>query len=440
MNRKLIKGLVAAGAATGFFRYIVEKERGGDESGQDFYGEKNALIVSSVASMIDQFNIPNIKLLLELGYNVDVATNFVKGSTCSDKKIAELYTCLDELHVDCYQIDFDRKVTDVKTVFTAFKQLNDVVKGKAVPTNSLRYHRINQAEGSVYTFIHSHSPIGGVVGRIIAHRNGIKSIYTAHGFHFYDGAPKKNWLVYYPIEKALSWITDVLITINKEDYHRAQSKFHAKKVVYIPGVGVDTGKYQVNPSRHDKNRVGIRNKYGIPQDAFVLISVGELNRNKNHETIIKAMQHITEKDIYYMICGQGEKEADYKKLIRKSGLQNKVLLVGFQSNIVPYYDSSDCFVFPSRREGLGLAALEAMSMGLPLITSYVGGIKEYSKSNVTGYNIKNPDDYIGFRNAILKMYNMQDREKLSNNVIEISKRYSIDKVNCIIKDIYYNFI
>ena len=85
---------------------------------------------------------------------------------------------------------------------------------------------LRQVEGLMkqngYAFCHCHSPIGGVVARIAGHRTRTKVIYTAHGFHFYQGAPVMNWLVYYPVEKMLSRWTDVLITINHEDYKLAK--------------------------------------------------------------------------------------------------------------------------------------------------------------------------------------------------------------------------
>lgn len=186
---------------------------------------KRMLMLASVALMIDQFNMPNIRLLQEMGYEVDVACNFEKGNTCSDEKIEKLKSTLNEIHVRFYQVDFARDITQVFQNIKAFRQVNQIL-------------RKNQ-----YTFIHCHSPIGGVAGRVLGKLNKTKVIYTAHGFHFYKGAPLKNWLIYYPVEWICSWMTDTLITINAEDYIQAKNKFHAKRVRYIPGVGVEVGKF-----------------------------------------------------------------------------------------------------------------------------------------------------------------------------------------------------
>ena len=176
---------------------------------------KKVLMLASVASMIDQFNMPNIQLLQELGYEVHVACNFEKGSTCTQERIQNLKQRLEHMGVEYFQIDFSRNVLRVNEIWKAYRQVERLL------------------EKEKYSFIHCHSPIGGAVGRIAAHKTHTKVIYTAHGFHFYKGAPLHNWLIYYPIEKWLSRYTDVLITINKEDYQRAKKKFHAKKTVKI---------------------------------------------------------------------------------------------------------------------------------------------------------------------------------------------------------------
>ena len=185
--------------------------------------KEKVLILASVASMIDQFNIPNIKLLQNIGYEVHVACNFEKGSSCSFEKIEILKELLKKLNVKCYQINFERNILKIGNNLKAYKEVKNILTENK------------------YKFLHCHSPIGGVIGRIAGYKTQTKVIYTAHGFHFFKGAPLINWLLYYPIEKYLSKYTDILITINQEDYKRART-FSAKKVEYIPGVGIDIEK------------------------------------------------------------------------------------------------------------------------------------------------------------------------------------------------------
>ena len=316
----------------------------------------------------DQYNISNIDTLITLGYKVDVACNFVKGNTCSKEQIKDLKQRLTEMNVGFYQIDFTRNVMNFPQDMKAYSQVKKLVLKKK------------------YDFIHCHSPIGGVIGRAVAHEVGIKVIYTAHGFHFYDGAPKKNWIIYYPIEKLFSKWTDILITINKEDYSRAKKKFYANKVVYIPGVGLDTEKFeQCNIDRRKK-----RELLNIPDDGFVLLSVGELQNRKNQRTIIEALETLHNLKIYYLVVGKGELREEYEQLIKTYDLQNNIKLLGFRTDIAELCKAADCFIHPSVREGLGIAPLEAMASGLPLISSYINGIKDYTENGVSGCCIKDP--------------------------------------------------
>lgn len=393
---------------------------------------KAVLIVASVASMIDQFNIPNIKLLIELGYDVDVAANFVKGNTCNDEKISELLKLLDELHVDCYQIDFERNVTNISVDIKAFEQLSDVVNGRTKPMNRSGYHYINPEQNISYTFIHSHSPIGGVIGRMIGKRNGIINIYTAHGFHFYDGAPKKNWLICYPVEKALSFITDVLITVNKEDYYRASKHLHAKKTVYIPGVGVDTKKFATcHITREEK-----RQDLGIPSDSFVLLSVGELQERKNHRIVIEVLNKLRDGRIIYLLVGQGELEDEFKVLISKYKLEENIQILGFRKDIVELCVAADVFVHPSIREGFGISPMEAMAAGLPLISADVNGMKDYTKNGRTGICV-DPNDVNAMVTAIRRLQlDLEFRKECGAYNSIKSKEFDIEKIDKIMKKLY----
>ena len=345
------------------------------------YGVKNiksALIVTSVASMVDQFIMPSIELLISMGYDVDVATNFVKGSTCSDEKIKELITRLDGMNVDCYHIDFDRKVLDVRADIKSFKQLDAVVCGLAEPINKTRHHHIKPQGDNTYSFIHSHSPIGGVVGRIEGKKRRIKNIYTAHGFHFYDGAPLKNWLIFYPIEKHLSRFTDVLITINKEDYVRAKKKLKAKKTVYIPGIGIDVEKFRDIQVDRDKKRAEL----GVGVDDVMLLSVGELNVNKNHRVVVEALGLMDDQQrshLHYFIAG---KDAGQRDALVKLAEEKKVNLhlLGFRTDIPELLKCADIFLLPSIREGLNVGLMEAMASGLPCIASDIRGNRDLIKA------------------------------------------------------------
>lgn len=338
---------------------------------------KNALIVASVASMIDQFNMPNIKLLQELGYHVDVACNFKDGNTCSKERIDALKKNLTFMGIGFYQIEFARNILRLDKHLRAYKQLKRL------------------AERTNYSLMHCHSPIGGFIGRLVFNKyrkDGTKVIYTAHGFHFYKGAPKKNWLLFYPIEKLCSRMTDILITINKEDYELAKSKMKAKQVEYVPGIGVDIKKFaEVNIDRDKK-----RNDIGVPKDCFLMLSVGELNENKNHESVIRALGSIKDKRVHYAIAGKGDKADELMRIAGELGIGDNVHLLGFRSDIMELFKASDLYVHPSLREGLSVALMEAIASKTPVICSDIrGNIDLVRKENLFNpVDIKSIEDKI----------------------------------------------
>ena len=369
------------------------------------------LVLASVASMIDQFNMPNIMLLKKMGYEVDVACNFEEGNTCSDEKIRELKDSLKEIGVEFYQIDFSRKITNIRKNVRAFLQVNNILKKNS------------------YVFIHCHSPIGGLVGRIAGKLNRTKVIYTAHGFHFCKGSPLKNWLIYYPVEWICSWMTDTLLVINREDYQIAKKKFHAKETIYIPGVGIDIDKINsVQINREEK-----RKELGLKTDDIVLLSVGELNQNKNHEIVIRALKELNNSHIKYVVCGQGLLKKYLEKLARELGVQNQLFLIGFRTDVIEIYKCADIFVFPSKREGLSVALMEAMACGLPCVVSSIrGNVDLIDKYGGTLFNV---DSVQSCRNAIKKILK-SDLKLLGNNNLKKVGIFSAVRVIAELKKVY----
>lgn len=334
---------------------------------------KRVLVLASVASMIDQFNLPNIKLMKEMGYEVDVATNFVEGSTCSDEKIAALKRVLEGMSVRCFQIDFSRNVLNITQNIKAYQQTKKII------------------DENNYTLIHSHSPIGGFLSRIAvrkARKQGCKMIYTAHGFHFYKGAPLLNWLIFYPIEKICSRWTDVLVTITHEDYHLAQKKMQAKEIIYVPGVGINTADFAVEDDDIRVINIRKREELGLSKEDVVMLSVGELNKNKNHEVILRAMAQLGRKDLHYIIAGKGVLKDYLEQLAKELGISNQLHLLGFRTDVKELFKIANFFAHPSFREGLSVAVMEAMASGLPVVCSAIRGNTDLITDKEGGYLFK----------------------------------------------------
>lgn len=245
------------------------------------------------------------------------------------------------------------------------------------------------AEGG-YDIVHCHTPIAAACTRLACkdlRKKGVKVIYTAHGFHFYTGAPVLNWLIFYPIEKLCARWTDILLTMNQEDYHRAKAKLSAKRIEYVPGVGIDAQRF----SKVQIDRNGKRAELGIPEDAFLLCSVGELNANKNHEVIIRALAQLNQKNVHYMIAGVGDKEAELLELARQLHLADRVHLLGYRNDVPELYKAADLFVFPSFREGLPVSVMEAMAAGKAVVCSNARGNGDLVCEGEGGFIVHNQD-------------------------------------------------
>lgn len=375
---------------------------------------KKMLMAASVPSMIGLFNMDNINILQEMGYEIHVACDFTDRSVWDKKKVKELTEKLHSRHVKCHQIHFSRKIYHIGRHISAYKQLSDLFSAND------------------FEFVHCHAPICSVITRYVAKKYGTKVIYTAHGFHFYKGAPFLNWLLFYPVEKYYSKYTDILITINSEDYNRAIKKFKAKKVYKIPSVGLDNERINVcNINIEEK-----RKELNIPENAFVLLSVGELSKRKNQKVIIEAVSKIRDDNIYYLLAGEGEQASVYQKLIDRLNMSDRIFLLGRREDVSELCKMSDVFVHPSIREGLGMAPLEGMAAGLPLISSNVNGINDYSVNGKTGYSCR-PDDVNGFVRSIKKLKsNPELRKKMGEYNKNEALRFDVSVTKAIMTQIY----
>lgn len=369
---------------------------------------KTALMVASVPSMIGQFNMANISIWQELGYKVIVACNFNDRSVWTDARVDEFMSELDEKGITTCQIDLPRKPTKISMIRKSYFQLDDVVNKYNVG------------------LIHCHTPVASIVARKVAHKNNIKVIYTAHGFHFFKGAPLKNWLFYYPVEKFCAHFTDVLITINQEDYTLARKKMKAKQVEYVPGVGIDLTKFgQVVIDKSEK-----RKELGIPEYATLLLSVGELNENKNHETVIRAIKDL---DVYYIIAGNGDLQKHLQDVICEFGLTERVKLLGYRTDVAELYQTADVYVLPSVREGLNVSIMEAMASGLPVVCGRIrGNVDLIDKHGGALFEPRSVDeckktleDVLGCEKNLLGIYNLKKVQMMS-----------IEKVNTKMKALY----
>ncbi len=374
--------------------------------------KKRALIISTVCGFLWQFERNDVRLLQENGYEIHYASNFGNPVYTYDKN------AYDRMGIITHHIPIQKSPGCWKENRKALKVLTEIIKKENIQ------------------LIHCHTPMGGVLGRLAGKRagTGVYVIYTAHGFHFYQGAPRKNWLFYFRAEKFLARMTDGIVTINQEDYENAR-KFHMKKngkVYKIPGVGLDLKKFFPRKNK----RAEIRMKYSIPEDAFCMVTAANLDPEKNHDTVLKALAQRNDKQIYYVICGNGPEKQSLQDLTKQYGLEGQVYFLGFQEHMEDVLQAADVFVFPSLREGLGMAALEALACGIPVIAADNRGTREYMKNGKNGYLCEGTNVY-QYAQAIKKLKENPDlREKMGEAGCETAQRFALSQTELVMRQVY----
>ena len=344
---------------------------------------KNVLIVTTVSGFVPQFEMNNVKILQSMGYTVYYAANYTMPVYTDNN------SRLDGTGIIRKQINFVRSPFSLKNI-KAYSELKKLI------------------EEEHFSVIHCHTPMGGVIGRLVGRRESVlKIVYTAHGFHFYHGAPLVNWFFYYPVERMLAKFTDVLITINKEDYIMAKRfKLRNKgKVEYIQGIGINTCDiYKKNDTKESLLH--------IKESQIVLTSVGELSKRKNHEVILKAIERVVKNNpnIVYVICGTGSLENRLRQLVSKLHISEHVIFMGYCENVQRVLNVTDCFVFPSLQEGLPVAVLEAMNARLPVICSDIRGNRDLIIDGKGGYLVQNQsvDMYVNRIEKLIQNRNLRD--------------------------------
>ena len=371
---------------------------------------KQALIVANLAGFAS-FLSNDINLLKNKGYQVTYAANANKLEWSDTKRK------LEEQSVNFVQIDFESKNPFNKQNIVAYTQVSELL-----------------AQNN-FELIHCHTPIAGLIVRFAARklrRKGTTVIYTTHGFTFTSWSSKKNWLMYYSIEKFASRFCDAIITINWEDFANAK-KMHCKKVFHINGVGVNTEIYKNILVDREKYRASI----GVDSNQIMVLSVGELSERKNHVIIIDAIAKLENKERFvYVICGNGIDGGTGEFLRQRAEKQGVNLkLLGFRFDIPNITFCSDIGAIPSIREGLGLAGVQSLAAGVPVIGTDVQGIRDYIIDGKNGY-LCDPNDEEAYSMAILKLSDFKTRKEMENDCYKVDEQFDIKVSHKQMEDIY----
>ncbi|MBI5997584.1 glycosyltransferase family 4 protein [Clostridium perfringens] len=363
------------------------------------------LYVTNITRTVNTFFIPHMNMLVDEGYNVDCACK-IDGEIKLDKKKINK-------KINFYNVPFTRNPLNFKNIIAFLKLYSLQKKNK-------------------YDFIHVHTPIASVYTRLLKRFfPSIKMIYTAHGYHFYKNSSKLSWIIYYNIEKYLSKYTDVLITINNEDYEVSKD-FKCNRLIKMNGVGVDFSEFK---EINENEKIKIRKSIGLEEDDFIIIMVGEHNKNKNQIKLIKTIQSIEEKypKIKALFIGDGELIEENKEYINKNKIRNAKIL-GFKKNVNEFINSSDVLCSLSYREGLPKNVIEGLACGKVIIASNIRGNNELVKNGENGFVVY--DDEL--EDIIINLYNLEkkDFKKMCRKSKELSKIYNLNNVLEDLKNIY----
>lgn len=370
---------------------------------------KKVLFVATVAGHITAFHIPYLKLFKEKGWETYVAA---KNDLSTNKKI--------DYCDHFYEISIERSPFKLKNL-KAMKELKEII------------------DKEHFDIIHCHTPMGSVVARLAARKarkKGTRVIYTAHGFHFYKGAPLINWLLFYPVEKWLSKYTDTLITINKEDYNLAKKKFNNRcyDIEYVPGVGIDTKKFDFKMTKKEKHE--LRKSLGLEDDDFVLIFPARLNKDKNQILLINFMEKNQNKKIKLLLPGPDEMNGFYDRIINNKKIKN-VLLLGYRNDIPQLLKISDLLVATSLREGFGINLVEAIFNEIPVIAVENRGHKEIIEDGKNGFIVNN--SLKDLEDKFYLLYNNRDLyDNIKSYCKESSKKFLLDNSLKLISGIYFD--
>lgn len=371
--------------------------------------KKQVLLVATVQSHICQFHKALVEVLHEHGYEVHVAAR----DNLAEKNGMKL-----DFVEKVYDVPFSRSPKSTDNI-KAYKQLKEIID-----------------KGS-YDVIHCNTPMGGIVTRFAALRarkRGTMLIYTAHGFHFYKDAPKKNWLVFYPIEKFFSRLTDKLVTITEEDYQLAKKKFHCK-VYRIHGVGVDERRYfPAEPGEKER----LRKELGYGLDEKLVLCIGELLPNKNQAMAIRMMEKLVKDfpESKLLIAGNGPERGNLEKLITELGLKENVELLDYCIYLEKYQKAVDVGISCSKREGLPLNVVESMLTKNPVVVSKNRGHRELVSHGKNGYLVDVNDVQVMYEYVKLLLEDDKLRFEMGTYAEQFAKDFRFVSVKKELEKVY----
>lgn len=361
---------------------------------------KKLLLAANVSKEhIRKFHIPFILRMKELGWQVDVACR------------------LDEPVPECdhaYDLPCDR----------------NPLRGGLIGSIKLLRQLVRE---NGYDVVHCNTVTGAIVARIACaplRKEGVKVFYTCHGMHFFKGASAARWVSGWPMEKMLAPMTDVLITINGEDRDMAHKHLSACGAIEkIDGIGVNLDKYR-RGSMTREERTEYRNSLGLNAEDFVITYVAELIANKNQQALLKMLDMIRDEipNAKLMLVGPDHEDGKLIAQAQQMGLADRVLCLGWRSDVPKLLGCSDLYAASSRSEGLPLNIIEAMCSGLPVVALRNRGHCELIDHGRNGF-LADREDARGLADHVLALHREEAlRHRITAQAMEDVNRYDTEQV------------
>lgn len=372
-----------------------------------------ALLLAAMGSVHRQHNKANIKALKEIGAIIYLAANF-GTDTPREKNNTQFVAECKRDGINIIDIPF-RRGGFITNIFQ-IPVLNKFLKREK------------------FDIVHVHTETGGFMLRLsclIQSKCNTKFVYTPHGMSFWKGSSLKSQLVYRPLERWICSAMDMNLGMNMEELENLK-RWNKRTAHYVHGVGLNVARMQ-NPAR---SREQMREEFGLTESDKFIASIGELDDNKNHITVIKALATLGRKDFKYVVCGVGPNKDMLLAEAEHMGLKENVILAGYRSDIPDVLNAADIFVFPSFHEGMPVSALEAMACGLPIICSDIRGNVDIIREGDNGYLFQPSDVETLARKLEYLLDDAEKRKVMGLKNKENVKDFSLESVTEELKRIY----
>ncbi len=232
--------------------------------------------------------------------------------------------------------------------------------------------------------VHTHTSKAGFLGRWAAWLCRVPVIvHTPHGHVFWGYFNPLKTRLFIVLEHLTARITDALVMLTPQEMKdHLRLRIAPEEKFTVIHSGIDLGKFDYDKFYSDKKR----KLPGIPEKSVVVGTVGRLTAVKGQDVLIRAVYELKQagEDVFLVILGEGERRGDLEQMAYRLEVSGNIRFLGWRPGVAAVMASFDIFCLPSLNEGMGKVVVEAMAMGLPVVASDVGGIRDLVRNGENG--------------------------------------------------------